>query len=127
MNILRMEFNEIALDWSTLPLSGKVETESQLHKKRLNRRAISSELGAKINYATIFFGRVPPESMILGSRDLDGVLAQLGSMSHNPWDMRKAFWVDVSTDLEQLKQTPPIKELAKFLEQVQNEAVLSGT
>ncbi|HEV3438664.1 MAG TPA: hypothetical protein VG122_14965 [Gemmata sp.] len=73
------------------------------------------------------FGQAPPEMMALGLRDPKGVLAQLGSMSHKPWDVRKAFEMMSPKDLEQLRQTPPIEELTKFLEQVQNGAVLSSS
>ena len=71
------------------------------------------------------FGEAPPELMALGRRDPKGVLAQLGKMSDKAWDVNKALDLMTDNDLEQLRQTQPIKELANFLEQVRDGAALA--
>jgi hypothetical protein len=71
------------------------------------------------------FGEVPPELLALGRRDPKGVLAQLGEMSKRRWDVNKAFDLMTDKNLEQLRQTQPIRELTKFLEQVQSGAAVA--
>jgi hypothetical protein len=71
------------------------------------------------------FGQAPTELMALGRRDPKGVLAQLGSTSKKPWDLGKALGLMSEKDREQLRQTQPMKELADFLEHVQNGAAVA--
>ena len=54
-----------------------------------------------------------------------GVLAQLGSTNKKPWDLGKALGLMSEKDREQLRQTQPMKELADFLEHVQNGAAVA--
>jgi hypothetical protein len=64
--------------------------------------------------------------LALGRRDPKGVMAQLGKMSEVSWDVNKALDLMTDKDLEQLRQTQPIRELTKFLEQVRNGAALAN-
>jgi hypothetical protein len=71
------------------------------------------------------FGQAPAELMALGRRDPKGVLTQLGSISKNSWDLKKAFGLMSPKDLEQLRETQPMRELAGFLEHVQSGAAVA--
>lgn len=70
-------------------------------------------------------GQAPPELMALGRRDPKGILAQLSSSGKNTWDMKKAFALMTKKDLEHLRQAQSIRELADFLERVQNGAAVA--